>query len=374
MTPPLRPGFDVTSAVKRRGTGIARYVRSLLAALPEARPEVESVLFVRDRRWLRRRLVADLLPKAPRRWLLDPLLPPRGVSAFHALGVHLPRRASMPRTFTLHDLRGLDAAEFTTAHWVEVRSARLRESVGRADGILCLTAHGRARLAHHFPAFPLERTAVVPHGIDGRLFRPGNEGAARAVLGRLGLKPPFLLQVGTLAPHKNPEASLDAFSLLRGDHPGLTLAFAGTAAEARYLGGLEQRALRLGIGEAVRWLGHVPEADLPALYSGAAAVLFPSHYEGFGMPVLEAMACGAPGVVSSGTCLEEVAGGAWPAAPPADPARLAAAAAPLLEAGDLRRKAIRAGRERAQAFTWLRCARETLAFMERIQKLPLRRK
>jgi len=372
VTPPLRPGFDVTSAVKRRGTGIAAYVRALLSAWPQALPEVEPVLFVRDRRWLRRRLVADLIPGAPRRWLLDPLLPPRGVFLFHGLGVHLPRRAAMPRTFTLHDLRGLDAVEFTAPRWTALRSARLRQTVARADGILCLTRHGRARLFHHFPRFPRERTAVVPHGIDRRRFPPCNEEVARAVLGRLEVKAPFLLQVGTLAPHKNPEASLEALARLRREHPGLTLVFAGATGDAPYRHDLERHAGRLGVADAVRWLGHVAGGDLPALYGRAAAVLVPSHYEGFGLPVLEAMACGAPGVVAGGTCLEEVAGGAWPAAPPEDPAALAAAAAPLLEAGDPRAAAIRAGLARARTFTWERCARETLAFLERIRSLPTR--
>lgn len=365
----LRVGFDVTSAARADGRGIAAYVSSLLRALADAAPHLEPVLFVRGRRWLARRHLRDLLPDAPRRWLLEPVLRAlHGVALFHGLGVRLPARCPAPRSFTLHDLRGLDAVQWTDPRWVRLRAARLRQTVSRADAILCLTEHGRQRLAHHFPGFPLGRTAVVPHGMDHGRFRPLPAAEAAPVLHRHRLARPYLLQVGRLDRHKNPEGSLRALALCRAA-AGMELVFAGGAAPG-YEEELAREAGRLGIRERVRWLGSVRQADLPAIYGGAAAVLVPSHYEGFGLPVLEAMACGCAGLVSSGTCLPEVAGSAWPSADPASPEGMAAELERLLGDGEHLARVRAAARSRAAEFTWERCARSTAAFLAMAASLP----
>lgn len=359
----LRVGFDVTSAVKGHGRGIAAYVRALLEALPAAAPEIEPVLYVRGRRWFERARVAGLLPGRERRWLLEPLWRPRrDLALFHGLGVRLPAAAAAPRSFTLHDLRGLDAVEYTDARWARIRSARLRETVARADALICLNEFGRARLRRHFPAFPLQRTAVIAHGIDHRRFRPLPAEETAAVLARHGLQGPYWLQMGRLDRHKNPENSLEAFRGSAVQAGGGLLVFAGGAEEG-YVPELRRRAQGLGIEPQVRWLGALPDGDLPALYSASQAVLAPSYYEGFGLPVLEAMACGAAGVVASGTCLEEVAGGAWPAAGPREPEAWRAHLDRLHEDPALRAQVQARSREHAAAFTWERCARATADFL-----------
>ncbi|TAH34606.1 MAG: glycosyltransferase family 1 protein [Planctomycetota bacterium] len=366
----LRVGFDVSSAVKDHGRGIAAYVRALLAALPQAAPEIDAVLYIRGRRWWRRRSVADLLEQQPRRWLLEPVLRPgRDLDAFHGLGVRLPALARVPRSFTLHDLRGLDAVEHTDPRWARIRSARLRETVHRADAIVCLNEFGRRRLRHHFPAFPGERTAVIPHGLDHARFRPLPAQQVAPVLARHALHRPYVLQLGRLDRHKNPETSLRAFATSAARSSGLLLVFAG-GAEPGYQSALEALARQLGVHAHVRWLGAVPRDDVPALYATAAAVLVPSYYEGFGLPVLEAMACGAAGLVSSGTCLEELAGDVWPAADPAQPESFRRALDRLLlDSGRLDRA--RAGSlARAAAFTWERCARSTADFLAFSARLP----
>ena len=359
----LRVGFDVTSAVKSHGRGIAGYVRALLHALPLAAPEVAPVLFVRGRRWLRRSYVDELAPECPRRWLLEPLRRPlHGLDLFHGLGVRLPAAAPVPRSFTLHDLRGLDAVEFTDPHWAAVRAARLRETVARADAIVCLNEFGRARLQAHFPRFPRARTAVIPHGLDHHHFRPQEAAATAALRARLRLDRGYWLQLGRLDRHKNPELSLEAFAGSAAQRAGAWLGFAG-GAEDGYQPRLQALAERLGIAAQVRWLGTVAWADIPALYAAAEAVLVPSHYEGFGLPVLEAMACGAVGVVATGTCLEEVAGDAWPSAAPAAPAAWRAALDRLHEDSEYRNTLARRALARAADFTWERCARATADFL-----------
>jgi len=368
--PELVVGFDVTSAVKARRRGIATYVASLLAALPAAAPELQPVLLIRHGRWFRRRLVADILPAAPRRWLLDPLpAPARGLDLVHGLGVRLPARCPVPRVVTLHDLRGLDAVEWTDPRWVRIRAARLRQTLVRAEAVICDSAFVRERLHHHFPAFPRERSCAVPLGLDHARFRPPPPEEVDRVRRRYGLDRPWLLQVGLLSPHKNPEATLHALagSPAARDH---LLVLAGGDGAPGYRESLEALARHLGLAPRVRWLGSLPAGDLPALYGGADLVLVPSHYEGFGLPVLEAMACGAAGVAADAASLPEVAGGAWPLAPPGEPEAWAGAVEILLADPERRRQVAEAARARARAFSWAATARATAAWLRRVAAAP----
>ncbi|KAA3612720.1 MAG: glycosyltransferase family 1 protein [Planctomycetota bacterium] len=362
----LTVGFDVTSAVKRRGRGIAAYVRSLLDAFSQHDQDLTAHLYIRDRRWLRRRFAADLLPQAPRHWMLGPLWScPRELQVFHGLGVHLPANSPVPRSFTLHDLRGLDAVEFTHPRWREIRTRRLQQTVERADGILCLSEHGRQRLHHHFPEFPLERTAVVPHGLDHQSFRPASESDQQEVREKYELPAPFLLQVGRLDRHKNPETAIQAFAASRAVGEGFQLVFLG-GAETGYVEQLQAMAQSLGVDSAVHFLGSVPFDELPVFYSASHLVLVPSYYEGFGMPVLEAMACGAAGLVSQACCLPEVAGEAWPALPAAEPQLWAAEFDALLFDQDRRHSMSQAALARAAGFRWQSTAAQTLKFLQEL--------
>lgn len=356
----VRLGFDVTSAVKRHGRGIAAYVRALLPALA-SHLEVEAVLYVRDGRWFRRALIHDLLPAAPRHWLLGPLAP-RGVDLFHGLGVRLPARCRAPRIFTLHDLRVFDAPAAEDPRWVRLRRRRTIQTVARADGIVCLSEHGRQRLACHFPEFPSAATAVVPHGVDHARFRPLDETAVAPVLARHGLDRPYLLQVGQQAPHKNPRLSLEGYADSHAAAARMLLVFAGGAVRG-CREDLERRARELGVADRLRWLDQVAHDELPALYAGAAVVLFPSLYEGFGLPLLEAMACGVPGLAAAASCLPEIAAGAWPLVDPYDASDLARQVDRYLVDPHFRRERTSAGLARAATFTWERCARLTLDFL-----------
>jgi glycosyltransferase involved in cell wall biosynthesis len=202
-----------------------------------------------------------------------------------------------------------------------------------------------------------ERVVAIPEA-PAPHFAPVTD-AARLAAARekYGLPERYVLSVGSREPGKNRPALLRAFARL--PKRGLALAIAGQPAW-RYED--EQRLVeRLGLGERVRFLGYVPDADLPALYSGAEAFAFPSLYEGFGLPVLEAMACGTPVVTSDGSALAEVAGDAALLVDPRDTDALARALERLLADEALRAELRARGLERAGDFSWERAARETLA-------------
>ena len=203
-----------------------------------------------------------------------------------------------------------------------------------------------------------ERVHIVPLGKAANLAPAGPVSVAE-LRARLGLPPRYLLFVSTIEPRKNLPALVTAFEQLAPDRPDLGLVIAGRTGW-RAEGVLHQIDASAAAGRILR-IGAVSDADLPALYTGAAALVAPSWYEGFGLTPLEAMACGAPVVVSDRGALPEVIGDAGLLIDPADPARLAAVLAQLLDTPALAATLGARGIERAARFTWERTARETLA-------------
>jgi alpha-1,3-rhamnosyl/mannosyltransferase len=358
----MRVGLDITQAVKRRGRGIAHYIREVIPRLADPALGLEATFCIRSDRWWRRDLVADLVPGTRRSWLpVSAWLTTGGLELFHSFGNHLPAISRVPMTFTVHDFRALDRPPERG-----IGGNRLRRNIERADGVLCLTEHGRQRLLHHYPDFEQRRLAVVPHGVDRDRFHPQDPDLARAAARRFGLAEPFFIQLGSWFPHKNLELSIRAFALSEASREGFVLAFVGGGASAEYSARLAELAHREGVGDAIRWIEDVAAADLPALLAAAAALLQPSRYEGFALPLLEAMAVGLPGVVSDSSCLPEVSGGIWPIAGQDDPEAFAKGMDAMALDSAARARAVQAGLERATQFTWEATARRTAAFFREV--------
>jgi alpha-1,3-rhamnosyl/mannosyltransferase len=358
----MRVGLDITQAVKRRGRGITRYIREILPRLADPALGLRSTYCIRSERWWRRSLVGDLEPEIRRSWLpFSFWMSTPGLDLFHSFGNHLPSRSGVPRTFTVHDFRALDRPPEPG-----FGGNRLRRNIERADGILCLTEHGRARLLHHYPDFDPQRLAVVPHGVDRERFHPRDPSLARAVARCHGLDGPFFIQLGSWFPHKNLELSIRAFARSRAGKEGYHLAFVGGGASSRYASKLEELARSEGVSGSVHWIEDLSGDELPLFLAAGAALLQPSRYEGFALPLLEAMAVGLPGVVSDSSCLPEVSGGIWPIAGQDDPESFARGMDSMTLDDDLRSAAIRAGLERASGFTWEATAAKTVEFFKQV--------
>jgi glycosyltransferase involved in cell wall biosynthesis len=223
---------------------------------------------------------------------------------------------------TVHDLALLRHPE-AFPRWHRATGTRaLRAGVSAADAIVCVSAFTRDELVELL-GVPAERTRIVPNAVDP-VFTPAGERADGD----------YVLAVGTLEPRKNLRAAVEAARLA-----GVELRVAGAAGWG-------------GVG-VEGWVGEPTDEELAALMRGARCLVYPSLYEGFGLPVLEAMACGTPVVTSRGGATEEVAGGAAVLVDPSDPEAIAAG---IHEAGRLRDELVAAGRERASAFTWERSA------------------
>lgn len=349
-------------------SGIARYTRQLVAALTELPGGEEWVLFTDSPpsaapgsprvsvRCLgtRRRLVWSL-------WALPRALAREPLDCYHSLtGFELPRTRRFPLVSTIHDLIPLTFPGLTP--WRHRLAFRLLigGALARADRIIAVSEATRREILRHFQV-PADKTVVIPEAAaEG--FRPLEAPALRrAVRERYGLPEAYLLFVGLLEPKKNLGALLEALALLRrtGDVPaGLELVVAGGIGWDT--AGLPGQVRRLGLERVVRFLGPIPESDLPGLYSLALAFVFPSLWEGFGLPVLEAMASGAPVVASARGALPEVVGEAGLLVEPA-PRPLAEALGRLIADPGLRERLRTRGLERARTFSWRSTAEATLA-------------
>ena len=190
-------------------------------------------------------------------------------------------------------------------------------------------------------------------------FRPLDEAAVRAFRARYGLPDRFILYLGTLEPRKNVPRLLEAYARLRrgGEAPMLVLAGPRGWRHAA----IDARVAALGLGDAVRFLGYVPASDLPLCYNAASVFVYPSLYEGLGLPPLEALACGTPVVASNASSLPEALGDAALLVDPRDPAALAGALAAALADEPLRGRLRAAGFAQARRFSWRRMAEQTLA-------------
>jgi glycosyltransferase involved in cell wall biosynthesis len=271
----------------------------------------------------------------------------------------LPVRCPVPAVVTVHDLTVLLMPD---AHRAKVRWSQvpfLARSLERARRVVAVSEATAADLRFHFPqAFQAEpgKLRVIHHGVSPA-FRPAEPDERQAIREELGTPEGYLLYAGTLEPRKNVEGVLDAWLALCANDPGtppLVLA-GGSGWRSRALLRKIERIRSTGSREAggdLRVLGRVDDDHLARLYRGATLFVYPSFYEGFGMPVLEAMASGTPVVTSDRSSLPEVAGGAALTVRPEDPTILAGALRHLLANPGQARELAERGLARAATFRW----------------------
>lgn len=280
-----------------------------------------------------------------------------GVELFHAPHYVCPPWLPCPAVVTVHDLIHLRLGS-RRARLVGPLYARLmlRLAVRRADRVITVSDATRRDLESWLGVRP-ERVRVIPNGVAPR-FRPAEDPAAvAAALRGLGVEPPFFLFVGNPLPHKNLAGLLDAF---QGLPPALgRLVLAGIPPGARP--GVEAACVRRGLEGRVVILPPQPAARVPLLYQGASVLVCPSLWEGFGLPALEAMACGTPVVAGARGALPEVVGDAGLLVEPTNVDALRAAMYTAAVDASLRAALRAAGLARARAFSWRAAAEATLA-------------
>jgi len=379
----MRLGLDVTAAVAQ-GAGIGRYTRELVRALAAADPHNAYRLFFASRTrphplpplppnfrvtalpfhdiWLARLWHRARLP-LPVETFIGP------VDVFHSPDFTLPPVRRGTRTLlTVHDLSFVRDPASAAPGLRAYLNTVVPRSVARADHVLADSQATKDDLVELY-RLPAERISVLYSGVES-VFQPVTDaGQLAAVRARYGLNPaPFILSVGTLQPRKNYVRLIQAFAAISSQSPISELQLVIAGGKGWLFDSIFAEVERLGLRERVRFPGFVADSDLPALYSAARVFAYPSLYEGFGLPLLEAMACGTPVVASDAACLPEVAGDAALLVPPTDVAALADALSRAVSDEAVRADLIARGLARARAFTWAKSARQLLALYHELSR------
>ena len=366
----MRIGVDARIVYYARG-GIRNYVLRLLEAL--APLDADTDYYVLHSRKDRNpplsgpnfHPVACWTPAHHRleRWALGVEVTHLGLDLLHATD-------SIPSTFgfrrsviTVHDLNYLYYPQFLTAQSRRYYNQQIEWAVRRADHILA-DSHATKSDLVSLLGVPSEKVTVVHLAADPT-FRLLPEVEARRVVAQYGLEPGYLLFVGTLEPRKNLPGLLQAYRLLlnaqRTVPPLVVIGGKGWLYDEIF-----ERVEALRLNEHVRFLHNVPDADLPGFCNAAGVLTIPSFYEGFGLPVLEALACGTPVVAAERASLPEVVGEAGILVNPDDAGDIAQALARALTDESLRSRMRELGLAQAARFTWERAARETLAVYRQV--------
>jgi glycosyltransferase involved in cell wall biosynthesis len=380
----LRIGIDYTSAVRQRA-GIGRYTRNLVRAIAELDRGTEYRLFVAGG-WgegdglgalpvnFQVRSIA-----LPDRWLniiwqrmrlpIPVQLVTGGVDLFHSPDFVLPPTGRTSSILTVHDLSFLRKPECFVPGFSEYLEGAVTRAVSRAAHILADSESTRRDVIELLKVPPEQVTVVYP-GVEAR-FRPiRDREVRRQVRSKYNLPERFVLGVGTIQPRKNFATLVEAFAGLLAAHEDSVSDWHLVLAGER--GWMYEETFdaveRWGLGNSVHYLGYVDDPDLPAIYSLATAFAFPTLYEGFGLPVLEAMACGTPVVTADNSSLPEVVGDGGLLVEASDAHQLTASLSRVLSDERLRRRLQLSGLEQSKQFTWSGAAAKVL---ELYRTIPL---
>ena len=355
-----------------RGVGVGTYCSELARHLPKVAPDDTFILFYNS--FKRGREAGSTLKEFAQAPNVQVLLnvglrraiakawrfgfPPiesftGSLDIYHGTNCFSAPTRNARRVVTVHDLTPILFPQWHTRE-VQGYAAELRRTIHQQDLIIADSEATRQDLESYLGVHQ-SRIRVIPLAAASH-FQPVSEMAIVEVLARHAIRRPYVLHTGTLEPRKNLVRLLEAFARATQDHDLVLVGTKGWLSTD-----IHETINRLQITNRVRITGYVPSSDLPAIYAGASAFCYPSRYEGFGLPPLEAMACGAPVITSAISSLPEVVGDAALLIDPFEIDSIQEALQRLLGDEQLRRSLRQQGFERAQQFSWERTARETVA-------------
>ncbi|UCG26056.1 MAG: glycosyltransferase family 4 protein [Chloroflexota bacterium] len=378
---PRRIGIDITSALTQ-GAGIGRYTRELVSALVKSDSETAYTFFCAKRPTSQP--IAATVPEAANvtfreaplgeRWLyriwyrlalpVSVQLFTGELDLFHSPDFVLPPvRSQIPTLLTVHDLSFLHYPDTFTPSLVAYLNKVVPRSVRQASHVLADSLATRSDLIKAYDV-PAEKVSVLYSGVSND-FRPVNdERLLSQVRDKYGIgERPYVLSVSTLQPRKNYQMLIQAFKDVAARQPHVLVIAGG---KGWLYEQIVEEIARQELEGRVLLVGFAADEDLPALYSGASLFAYPSFYEGFGLPLLEAMACGVPVLNSNASCLPEVAGDATIQLSPHDQPAWSEALVSLLEDPSKRAGMVAAGFLQARRFTWSRAALELRSLYTRL--------
>ncbi|MDE2010056.1 MAG: glycosyltransferase family 4 protein [Candidatus Omnitrophica bacterium] len=368
MSKGLRIAVNCRSILLTRRTGIGRYTYHLLEALGQIDQANEYILHTPKALFDFKRRLPDFSGYKNLRRYPDYFKQGAGrydVYHFPCLGDISSYTGKL--VVTIHDFVYKTWPQTHTPQAVESMERCMQAVAEKADHIICISENTRRDL-HRLYNVAYEKSSVVYNGVDHDMFRPLSSQerlAAAGGLKTLGIERPYVLYVGTIEPRKNLDGLLEGFALLKAGK-----AFDGLLVVAGMKGwmmeSLRERIKGLGIEKDVVFTGFISDETLRLLYNMAEVFVFPSLYEGFGFPIVEAFCCGAPVVTSATSSCAEIAGDAAVTVDPQDTGKIARAMEQVLTDQTLKKSLQEAGLKRAQEFSFLTMARKTLDVYRKI--------
>ena len=378
----MRVLIDLTQVPVGR-MGVGSYAENLLEQFRDAAPDLSLMAVLQSddpalRAALPDRVRSLVIPSRvfrllPARLLFEQIMLPwlawwHRVDVLHSLHYSLPLLPCRARrVVTMHDMTGFLLPHMHTRAKGAYMRFFIRQAVRRADFLIFVSASALEDSRKWF-GLALPNSAVIHHGKSDAFHPDGDEAALAAVRQRYELPERYLLYLGTLEPRKNVSLLLRAFAQLAARHPEARLVVAGK--KGWHFEGIFATAAELGLGERVRFAGYIDEADKPALMRSALLFVYPSLHEGFGIPVLEAMASGVPTIAGNRTSIPEIAGDGALLIDPTSQAELADALERLYTDPEARLQLAERAVAQAARFSWKKTAQETAAVYRRVAGQP----
>lgn len=360
----MRIGIDART-VQGRFTGDSTYWRGLIEGLSRL-DEGDPIIYLDGRmsapelnlsRSLRRKELNAPCGRIWSAWIFPKSLRRDGIDVAH-VQYSIPPRMPCPTVTTIHDISFRRFPEFFSLKDRLILDLAVRRAGSHAARIIAVSEYTKREIVQIY-GIPEDKIAVIHEAADAQ-YKPVDRFSAQSLLAeKYGIRSPFVLTVGVIQPRKNLGRLFEGFAQLKKLHDSeRKLVVVGKHGWKE--SGYERKISELGIADDVILTGYVPYAELPAFYSAADLFVYPSLYEGFGLPPLEAMACGTPVITGSQSSLPEVVGEAGVMVDPYDPHNFADAMANVLSAEKLRDEMSARGLKQARKFSWDKMARETM--------------
>ncbi|RJP25483.1 MAG: glycosyltransferase family 1 protein [Candidatus Abyssobacteria bacterium SURF_5] len=286
------------------------------------------------------------------------------VDVFHGMVDYVPPTRSAKRIVTLHDLAYRRIPHLLKKEWIQANEKITTASTKRAHHIIAVSEFTKREASAHLN-LPPDKITVIHHGVDPLYRQLDNEELIAKALASYSVKKPYLLYIGTFWPHKNIDRLIEAYYRLR-KQESIPHQLVLVGAKGWRFEGTFNRIHELGLEKVITCTGPVPQEDMPLLYAGADAFVFPSLHEGFGMPVLEAMASGVPVLTSNVCSLPEIADGAALLVDPTEVEQIAEGIFKIISDRSFADRLRESGKKRAAEFTWEKAAMATLGVYQKV--------
>ncbi len=355
----MRIGIDASSQAVREKTGVAKYVQRLVEHLEQIDDENEYVIYYRLSRLKRRTyFYRPRKPTTKIKIFQEPLFTGRGIDVFHGPDARLPGVKGPRLVATILDVFSLISDSFASERFRKKKIARYADIAKRADRIICISENSRNDFVHFF-FYSGSKIHVIYPGLDDHFFPRSEEEIAR-IRKKYGIHSDYILYVGDICTRKNILRMVRAFQHARKQGVGnlqFVLVGKGAYGEEEVLRYLNDSCCARDIVRT----GYVPDEDLPILYSGAKLFLFTTLYEGFGFPILEALACGTPVITSNVSSMKEIAPEATCRVDPENEMEMAEAIADRVAHSDRYKQMVQTSIDIRSTYSWVKAAQQVIA-------------